>query len=279
MEHMRTQKMVIGNRTFTFGEHTYVMGILNVTPDSFSDGGNYVNQKDALRQVEKMIKAGVDIVDVGGESTHPGYVQISEAQEIERVCPVIEKIKTEFDIPVSLDTYKARVAQAGVRAGIDMINDIWGLQYDKEMADVVAKSGLPYVLMHNRKEIDATGDFWKHVLESFQDSLLLARNAGIDEGKIILDPGIGFAKTYEQNLLLLNKLRELGELGYPVLLGCSRKSVIGLCLDIPVKERLAGTLATTSLAVMQGCGVVRVHDVKENVETIKMMETVLQTKA
>lgn len=277
MDDMSKKEFLIGNKTFDFEHHTYVMGILNVTPDSFSDGGSYVNQDDALRQVEKMINEGMEILDIGGESTRPGYVRISDEEEIARVCPMIEKVKERFDIPISLDTYKSGVAQAGIQAGIDMVNDIWGLQYDEKMAGVVAESKLPYILMHNRKEMNYS-DFWKDVCADLEHSLMLAKQAGIAEDKIILDPGIGFAKTYEQNLIMLNRLGDLKEFGYPVLLGCSRKSVIGLCLDVPVQERLAGTLATTSLAVMQGCGIVRVHDVKENVQTIKMLETILQAE-
>ena len=277
MDDMSKKEFLIGSKIFDFEHHTYVMGILNVTPDSFSDGGSYVNQDDALHQVEKMINEGMEILDIGGESTRPGYVRISDEEEIARVCPMIEKVKERFDIPISLDTYKSGVAQAGIQAGIDMVNDIWGLQYDEKMAGVVAESKLPYILMHNRQEMNYS-DFWKDVCADLEHSLMLAKQAGIAEDKMILDPGIGFAKTYEQNLIMLNRLGDLKEFGYPVLLGCSRKSVIGLCLEVPVQERLAGTLATTSLAVMQGCGIVRVHDVKENVQTIKMLETILQAE-
>lgn len=271
---MSADKFVIGNRTLNLERHTYVMGILNVTPDSFSDGGSYVNLDNALFHAEKMIREGADVLDVGGESTRPGYHMISEEEEIARVCPIIEKVKARFDIPVSLDTYKPSVCKAGIQSGVDMINDIWGLKYAPQMAEIISESGLPYVLMHNRKKTEYT-DFFHDVLLDFKESLTIAQTAGIADNKIILDPGIGFAKTYEQNLLLLNRLREVKQLGYPVLLGCSRKSVIGQCLDRAVNERLSGTLATTSLAVIQGCGFVRVHDIKENIDVIRMMEAVL----
>lgn len=266
--------MLIGNCDFLIGNHTYVMGILNVTPDSFSDGGNYNQIDSALFHVEEMIRDGADIIDVGGESTRPGYEKISEAEEIERVVPVIEQIKKRFDIPVSLDTYKAKVAEEGILAGADLINDIWGLKGDERMAEVISKANVPCCLMHNRKEA-VYANYIQDVLADLEDSLKLACNAGIEQDKIMLDPGIGFAKTYEQNLLLLQQLEVLNDLGCPILLGTSRKSVIGLTLDVPPKERVAGTVATTVMGVMKGCSFVRVHDIKENVHAIKMTEAIL----
>jgi len=267
--------MQIGNRNFEIGNHTYVMGILNVTPDSFSDGGQYNNMDTVLFRVEEMIKEGADIIDVGGESTRPGYEQISADEEIDRVVPVIEQIKERFDIPVSLDTYKATVAKAGIVAGADLINDIWGLKYDECMADVIAGADVPCCLMHNRKEPNYQ-NFIQDVLADLIESVQLAQKAGIKQDKIITDPGIGFAKSYEQNLLLLQKLEVLKSLGYPVLLGTSRKSVIGLTLDLPAHQRINGTIATTVLGVVKGCSFVRVHDIKENVQAIKMAEAILQ---
>ena len=267
--------MQIGNRNFEIGNHTYVMGILNVTPDSFSDGGQYNNMDTVLFRVEEMIKEGADIIDVGGESTRPGYEQISADEEIDRVVPVIEQIKKCFDIPVSLDTYKATVAKAGIEAGADLINDIWGLKYDECMADVIAGADVPCCLMHNRKEPNYQ-NFIQDVLADLKESVQLAQKAGIKQDKIITDPGIGFAKSYEQNLLLLQKLEVLKRLGYPVLLGTSRKSVIGLTLDLPAHQRINGTIATTVLGVVKGCSFVRVHDIKENVQAIKMAEAILQ---
>ena len=266
--------MKVGNRNFVIGNHTYVMGILNVTPDSFSDGGKYNQFDAALYRVEEMIRDGVDIIDVGGESTRPGYTRISADEEIERVVPVMERIKNRFDIPVSIDTYKAKVAEASIQAGVDLINDIWGLKGDERMAEVIASSKLPCCLMHNRKEA-VYQNYIQDVLTDLEESLVLAQNTGIARDKIILDPGIGFAKTYEQNLLLLQQLEVLHSFGCPILLGTSRKSVIGLTLDVPADERMAGTVATTVMGVMKGCAFVRVHDIKENVQAIKMTEAVL----
>ena len=266
--------MKIGNREFDTAHHTYVMGILNVTPDSFSDGGKYNGMDAALKHAEQMIADGVDIIDVGGESTRPGYTKISDEEEIERVAPVLEALKERFDVPLSLDTYKSKVAQAGLEAGADLINDIWGLKYDPQMAAVIAKSGKACCLMHNREEAQYA-DFRREIMGDLMETLRLAQEAGIASDVIMLDPGVGFGKTYEHNLMVLNHLEDFNVLGYPVLLGTSRKSVIGLTLDVPAAERTAGTVATTALAVMKGCAFVRVHDVKENVHAVKMMEAVL----
>lgn len=275
------EEMQIGKQRFARQGHTYVMGILNLTPDSFSDGGSYADRDAALYRVEQMIEEGAELVDVGGESTRPGYIQISDAEEIDRVCAVIEAVTQRFDIPVSLDTYKAGVARAGIEAGVSLINDIWGLKYDRKMAPLIAESGLPCVLMHNHtlplSERMAEGS--ENTMERLMDAdikeiLAIAAKAGIPTEKIILDPGVGFAKNYEQNLWVLKNLSRFGEYGLPVLLGSSRKSVIGYALDLPVQERLEGTLATTALAVMNDCFMVRVHDIKENVRLIRMLETV-----
>lgn len=265
--------MKIGNREFDTKNKTYVMGILNVTPDSFSDGGRFNEMDKALCHVEQMIAEGMDILDIGGESTRPGYTLLSDEEEINRVVPIIEKVKSRFDIPVSLDTYKSKVAQAGIDAGVDFINDIWGLKYDNEIANVIAKSGLPCCLMHNRKEPNYT-NFMQDVVADLADTIHLAEKAGIEEDKIILDPGVGFGKTYENNLEIINCLEELHMFGYPILLGTSRKSVIGLTLDLPASERMEGTLVTTVYGVIKGAAFVRVHDVKENVRAIKMAEAV-----
>lgn len=269
--------MQIGNRDFLIGNKTYVMGILNITPDSFSDGGNFVQRDHALKHVEQMVCDGADIIDVGGESTRPGYEPISETEEIERVVPVIEQIKKNFDIPVSLDTYKAAVAKEGILAGADLINDIWGLKGDDKMAEVIAKAKIPCCLMHNRKEA-LYRQFIQDVIEDIEQSMKIAGAAQITQDKILLDPGIGFAKTYEQNLVLLQQLEVLHSFGCPILLGTSRKSVIGLTLDVPAMERLPGTIATTVMGVMKGCAFVRVHDVRENVQAIKMTEAILHAE-
>ena len=266
--------MIIGTREFDTKHHTYIMGILNVTPDSFSDGGNYNHIDKALFRVEQMIEEGVDLLDVGGESTRPGYEKISVQEEIERISPVIEAVKRKFDVPVSLDTYKSEVAFAGIQAGADMINDIWGLLYDKNMAKVIADSKAACCLMHNREEADYV-DFLRDIRKDMQQVLDIAHHAGIEEDKIVLDPGVGFGKTYEQNLEIIRQMRILSELGYPILLGASRKSVIGLTLNLPVTDRLYGTLATSAYGVMQGCSFLRVHDIKANKDLVKMMEAIL----
>lgn len=269
-----TAAMEIGGRKFHTTGHTYVMGILNVTPDSFSDGGKWTDLDQALRRVEEMQEEGVDVVDIGGESTRPGSVMISEEEELERIVPLLRAVKARFDLPVSLDTYKGAVAKVGIAEGADLINDIWGLKYDNKIAHVIAAGGLPCCLMHNRKD-SVYQDFMQDVTMDLSVSLALAEKAGIEKNRIILDPGIGFAKSYEENLEAINRLEELKGLGCPLLLGCSRKSVIGLTLDLPVDQRLEGTLATTVMAVMKGCMFVRVHDVRENVRVIKMTETII----
>lgn len=267
--------MQIGNHEFDTKNHIYIMGILNVTPDSFSDGGNFNSMDKALTHTGQMIREGASIIDVGGESTRPGYEMISEAEEIDRVAPIIEKIKQEYDIPVSLDTYKAGVARAGAKAGADLINDIWGLKYDQGMAEVIAKYELACCLMHNRNNIEYN-DFLADMETDLADSVYLARKAGIAEDKIILDPGVGFAKTYENNLQVIAGLERLQLLGYPVLLGTSRKSVIGLTLEVPAKDRMVGTVVTSVFGVIKGASFLRVHDVKENVEAVKMAEAILK---
>lgn len=265
--------MKIGNKTFK--DHTYIMGILNVTPDSFSDGGNFNNIDQALRHTEEMIRDGADIIDVGGESTRRGYTLIPDDDEIERVCPVIEKIKENFDIPVSVDTYKHKVAEAAVKIGADLINDIWGFRYDNgEMAALAAKYSMPVCLMHNRKDTDYT-DFLSDVTDDLAECIKIARNAGLSDDLIMIDPGIGFAKSLEQNLILTQNLEVLDKLGFPILLGTSRKSMIGLSLNLPVTERLEGTLVTTVLAAQKNCLFVRVHDVKENKRAVTMTEKLM----
>ena len=266
--------MKIGSREFDINNHTYIMGILNVTPDSFSDGGKFSMLDSALFHVEEMIAEGMDILDIGGESTRPGYQMLSEEEEIARIMPVIEAVKSRFDVPVSLDTYKSKVTKAGIVAGVDLINDIWGLKYDKEMAKVIKAADIPCCLMHNRKEADYR-NFMEEVAADLAETIRLANEAGIGGDKIILDPGVGFGKSYEYNLEIMNRLDELKIFGYPILLGASRKSVIGLTLDLPVSERLTGTLVTTVIAVMKGCAFVRVHDIRENAQAIKMTEAIL----
>lgn len=269
--------MRIGNKIFDTSNHTYIMGILNVTPDSFSDGGKWNGMDMALRHAEEMISQGADLLDIGGESTRPGHVQITEEEEIDRVTPYIERIKKEFDIPVSIDTYKSKVAEAALQAGADLVNDIWGFQYDEKMAEVTKKYDAACCLMHNRKEA-IYQDFLKDMCQDLKHSIELAKKAGIDDDKIMLDPGVGFAKTYEMNLEVMKELNRFHELGYPMLLGTSRKSMIGITLDLPVEEREEGTLVTTVMAVQSRYGFVRVHDVEKNKRAIKMTEAILQVK-
>ncbi len=266
--------MQMGKYTFDTEHHCYVMGILNVTPDSFSDGGKWNDMDRAMAHAAQMIEDGATIIDVGGESTRPGYTMISDEEEISRVVPVIRELKKRFDVAVSVDTYKSAVAKAAVEAGADMVNDIWGLKYDEKMAGVIAETGVACCLMHNRKEADYT-DFMPDMLNDLRETVAIAKKAGIADDKICLDPGVGFGKTYENNLEAIHHVDQLLTLGYPVLLGTSRKSVIGLTLDLPASERMEGTVATSVIGVMKGCAFVRVHDVKENARAIRMTEAVL----
>ena len=265
--------MKIGNREFDFSRHTYIMGILNVTPDSFSDGGKWNDMDRPLRHVEEMIREGADVIDVGGESTRPGHQKISDEEETQRVAPVIEALKKRFDVPVSVDTYKSSVAAAAIEAGVDLLNDIWGFRYDSKMAALAAASQVACCLMHNKDEA-VYRDFMKDMMEETLECARIALQAGVAKDRILLDPGIGFGKTYEMNLEALRRLDEFCSLGYPVLLGTSRKSVIGLTLDLPADQRLEGTLVTTVLAVQTGCAFVRVHDIRENRRAIQMMEAI-----
>jgi len=268
--------MIIGNRRLDPDNMAYLMGILNVTPDSFSDGGRYNSYDKAMTRAEDMILAGADIIDVGGESTRPDYTIISDEEEINRVVPIIEGIKKNFDILIAVDTYKSLVAEASIVAGADMINDIWGLKYNNTMADVIAKYDAACCIMHN-KVTPAYNEFVQEVHDELNESLLLAKKAGIDSNKICIDPGIGFGKTYEMNLQMLNHLESLKDLGYPILLGTSRKSVIGLTLNAAVDDRLEGTIATTVLGYMKGCRIFRVHDVSENKRVLKMTEAIYKS--
>lgn len=266
--------MQMGKYTFDTDHYCYVMGILNVTPDSFSDGGKWNDMDRAMAHAAQMIEEGATIIDVGGESTRPGYTMISDEEEISRVVPMIRELKKRFDVAVSVDTYKSAVAKAAVEAGADMVNDIWGLKYDEKMAEVIANTGAACCLMHNRKEADYT-DFMPDMLEDLKETVAIAKKAGIADDKICLDPGVGFGKTYENNLEAIHHVDQLLTLGYPVLLGTSRKSVIGLTLDLPASERMEGTVATSVIGVMKGCAFVRVHDVRENARAIRMTEAVL----
>ncbi len=265
--------MIIANKTF-YDNKTYIMGILNVTPDSFSDGNLYNSIDAALFCAEKMINDGADIIDIGGESTRPGYQKISAEEELSRIVPVIEKIHSNFDIPISVDTYKSHVAEEAIKAGAHFVNDIWGLKYDDKMAGVIKKYNVPCSIMHNGNNTHYTS-FVDDVIADLKESIALAEATGISRDMLVIDPGIGFAKTYEQNLIITRELHKLHTLGLPILYGASRKSMIGTALDLPVNERLEGTLATTVMAVIKGCMFVRVHDIKENKRVITMTERIL----
>ncbi|WP_257967906.1 dihydropteroate synthase [Peribacillus deserti] len=269
------QVIKCGSYTLNYGQKTLVMGILNATPDSFSDGGNYNSVDKALYHAEQMIKDGADIIDIGGESTRPGYEAVSEQEEAGRVVPVIEAISSRMEIPISIDTYKAGVAKAAIDAGAHIINDIWRGKADKKMADLAAGTGVPIVLMHNRPDRnynffirDAIGDLF--------ESIHLMKSAGVKDENIILDPGIGFAKDYDLNLEMMRNLHIITSLGYPVLLGTSRKGFIGQTLDLPPQQRMEGTGATVCYGIQQGCQIIRVHDVKEMTRMAKMMDAMMQ---
>ncbi|WP_326513206.1 dihydropteroate synthase [Clostridium intestinale] len=269
--------MKIGTKEFNLGERTFIMGILNVTPDSFSDGGKFNTLAKALEQVNKLVEEGVDIIDIGGESTRPGFLYVEEDDEIARVVPVIKAIKEKYDIAISIDTYKAKVAEEAVKAGADLINDVWGFKKDLNMAKVAAKYNVPCCLMHNKseKEYDNIIEDMHHEL---QESINIALEAGVKKENIILDPGIGFGKTYEHNIEVMHNLEKFLDLGYPMLLATSRKSMIGLTLDLPTEERVEGTIATTVVGIMKGYDFVRVHDVKENKRAAQMTDAIIRRK-
>jgi dihydropteroate synthase len=267
----------IGNKEYELGKRTYIMGILNVTPDSFSDGGKFNEIDAAVNQARKLIEDGADIIDIGGESTRPGAEYVTEEEEIKRVVPIIKAIKEKLDVTISIDTYKARTAEESIKAGADIINDIWGAKYDKNMAKVAAKYNTPIILMHNR-ENKPYENLMEDVVSDLQESIDIALKAGVKKENIILDPGIGFAKTYEENLIVMNNCEVIKKLGYPMLLGTSRKSMIGLTLNLPVNERVEGTLATTVMGIINGFEFIRVHDVLENKRAAIMTDTILKAK-
>lgn len=267
-----------GKTTLDFRKETVIMGILNVTPDSFSDGGRYRQIDAALRHAEEMLREGAKIIDVGGESTRPGHIPVSLEEELQRTVPIVEALSKELDCVISIDTYKARVAEEAVKAGAHIINDVWGAKRERSIADVAARYDVPIILMHNREEAVYEGDFFSEMMTDLQESLQIAKQAGVKPAHIWLDPGIGFAKDMYQNLLAMQGLRQLSQLGYPVLLGTSRKRFIGHVLDVPVAERMEGTGATVCYGIEHGCHIMRVHDVKAIARMAKMMD-VLTGKA
>ncbi|WP_404330671.1 dihydropteroate synthase [Mesobacillus maritimus] len=263
-----------GAYQLNYRNKTLIMGILNVTPDSFSDGGKYTQIESAIKRAAQMVADGADLIDIGGESTRPGYIRISDEEEIERVVPIIEAITRNVDVPVSVDTYKSKVAKQALEAGAHIINDIWGVKADPEMAKVAAKYDVPIILQHNRTEPNYEF-FIRDVYNDLYKSVGLARIAGVKPENIILDPGIGFAKSHEQNLEIMRNLDTMISLGYPVLLGTSRKGFIGNVLNLPVSERLEGTGATVCYGIQKGCQLIRVHDVKEMARMAKMMDALM----
>jgi dihydropteroate synthase len=303
---MQPDKLTIKDHTFAWGQRTYVMGILNVTPDSFSgdgllkgggSGSSHTGQRDSLprslEQAQGFVDAGVDILDVGGESTRPGSEPISTQEEIERVVPIITAIAQTFDVLISIDTYKAEVAVAALEAGAHMVNDVWGLRADPELAPLVAREGIPIILMHNRSSwVHAqikeklggryVGVPYDNLIEDIRRELVesvdLARAAGVPDERIILDPGIGFGKTVEQNLELLDRVDEICALGYPVLIGPSRKSFIGYTLDLPPDQRLEGTAAAVAVGIVRGVDIVRVHDVEFISRLVRMTDAIVRRK-
>lgn len=254
----------IKDTVWELGKRTYIMGIVNVTPDSFSDGGRFTKVDKAVEHGLELIGQGADIIDIGGESTRPGAQEVGKEEELSRILPVVKRLTELTSIPVSVDTYRAEVAERCLEAGASVINDIWGLQREPEMARVAAHFGAPVVVMHNQQGSVYSQDIMTSMTEFFERSLEIAFKAGISHDSIILDPGIGFGKTMEQNIAVLGRLSELKALGYPILLGTSRKSTIGRILDLPPEQRVEGTLATTVLGIQQGIDIIRVHDVIQN---------------
>ncbi|MCH8919552.1 MAG: dihydropteroate synthase [Chloroflexi bacterium] len=275
IETTRPQPMTIGGREFVWGSRTYVMGIVNVTPDSFSGDGVAYDVAAAVEQAVGMSRDGADIIDVGGESTRPGFEPISVEEEIRRTVPVIEKLVREVDIPLSIDTYKAEVARAALAAGAQLVNDVHGFRREPETAAAAAEFGVPAVAMHNQRERefhDVIGD----VTAGLVESLRIARERGLPDERVIVDPGFNFGWTEEQALEMLRRLGELRALGRPLLVGTSRKSTIGAVLGLPVEERLEGTAATVALAIANGADIVRVHDVKEMTRVARMADAVVR---
>ncbi len=267
--------MRIGNKNFDIKNEVYIMGILNITPDSFSDGGKFYNPEKAVAKAAVMEEEGAAIIDIGGESTRPGHLEVSEEEEYNRVIPVIRELKNRISVPMSIDTSKASVAEAALEAGASMINDVWGFKKDKDIAKVAADKKAVCCLMHNRKTKEYR-DIMREIKEELLESVQIALDAGVESKNIILDPGIGFGKTLEDNLEVMNRLEELNELRFPWLIGTSRKSMIGLVLDLPVHERVEGTIVTTVLSVLKGASFIRVHDVKENLRSVKMLKAILK---
>ena len=267
-------------RSLELGKQTYLVGILNLTPDSFSDGGKYTAMESAVRRFHQMVDEGAIIIDVGGESTRPGHTPVSAEEEIERVGPFIEKIRLQTNALISIDTSKSAVADAALKVGADIVNDVWGVQRDPRMAEVIADHAAGCILMHNRDICESgEGDIIETIMSFFEESVARATSAGVREDSIMLDPGLGFGKSYEGNWEIMRRLPELLNMGYPLLIGASRKSMLGKLLNLnDPKDRLSGTLATTALAIQAGADCIRVHDVRENQECARVMDHCLRSR-
>ncbi|MCH6267854.1 MULTISPECIES: dihydropteroate synthase [Neobacillus] len=268
------QNIHCGPYTLDMSKKTIVMGILNATPDSFSDGGKFNNIDRAVEHAKKLVEAGADIIDIGGESTRPGFAVVPEEEEIKRVVPIIEAIAKQVQVPISIDTYKAEVARQAIQAGAHIINDIWGAKADERMGEVASEYDVPIILMHNRHDRNYRL-FVRDVINDLYESIAIVKKAGVKDENIILDPGIGFAKDYQENLLMMQNLDKLVMLGYPVLLATSRKTMIGQALNLPVNERMEGTGATICYGIQKGCQMIRVHDVKEMSRMARMMDAMM----
>ncbi|MFN7253001.1 MAG: dihydropteroate synthase [Anaerobacillus sp.] len=270
----KTNLMKFGIHELDFSKKTFIMGILNITPDSFSDGGKYNDIDLAVLRAIRMVEEGADIIDIGGESTRPGAVKVSAEEELARVIPIIQAVSNVVDIPISIDTYKYEVAKQAIKAGATIINDVWGAKAEPKIAELSANYKLPIVLTHNRDNKNYT-NLINDMIADLQVSIAICEQAGVEHDKIILDPGIGFAKTYDQNIEVMQNLDRITALGYPVLLGTSRKSMIGMALNLPAEERLEGTQATVCYGVMKGCHIMRVHDVLQISRTAQMMDVLM----
>jgi dihydropteroate synthase len=271
---MSDKTIQCGSYTLDYGKKTLIMGVLNVTPDSFSDGGKYNTIDNAVRRATEMVEQGVDIIDIGGESTRPGYTPISVEEELSRLIPIIEAITKSVPVPLSIDTFKAETAKETIKAGAHIINDIWGAKADPNMGKVAAELKVPIILQHNRDN-NQYQSFFRDCLNDIYESISIVKKAGVKDEQIILDPGIGFAKDLSKDLEMMRNLDTFVALGYPVLLGPSRKRMIGGVLDLPVNERLEGTGAAVCFGIQKGCQIFRVHDVKEISRMAKMMDALV----
>jgi dihydropteroate synthase len=270
----RVHKIQCGPYTLDYQKKTMIMGILNVTPDSFSDGGKFNNIEKAVEHAKEMVANGADLIDIGGESTRPGFATVSVEEEICRVIPIIKALSKQVNVPISVDTYKAEVAKQAIEAGAHIINDIWGAKADPNMASVAAQLNVPIILMHNRQDRNYQC-FIRDAINDLFESITIVKKAGVKAENIILDPGIGFAKDYQENIQMMQNLDKLVMLGYPVLLAASRKTMIGQALDLPVNERMEGTGATICYGIQKGCQLIRVHDIKEMSRMAKMMDALM----